>query len=121
MIAGAELDHQVAELVMGWTLASCRMEGRHYERWDRRDGNGGAWHESVANLFRPSADIADAWAVLEYFSTYSLQRTMRGHLYQYRADVAHRGCDRWGDAIADTAPLAICLAALKAVGQGEKR
>jgi hypothetical protein len=57
---------------------------------------------------RYTTSIADAWEVVEKFEYYSAYDTGVGHQWNFpRHD---------GGALADTAPLAICIAALRAVG-----
>lgn len=127
--AGREFDALVAEKVMGWLVV--------------RDFNGAvgggdpSWDEAVTRLpalvlyraggwslhrgsgyetWRPSRDIAAAWEVVEEVgrdgwwieltvgseSVVCTMAPLTWHL-------------PWGEASADTAPLAICLAALQAI------
>ena len=141
--AGRELDALVAEKVMGWKrrrIVECypgmvgvplddpRLDDYWWTSDNRptneiaRDEGGGAVGEcnecgKVYGAGSPSTDIAAAWTVVEKL----------------------RGCDQWPEigatgrswycefegepgviveGFGDTAPLAICRAALKAVGHG---
>ena len=103
MPAGPEMDGLVATKVMEWeqvdSFAWCDSDGT-VRTWDVRDGNPiRHWH--------PSTDIACAWEVLE---------KLRRHIFQLSDDEGW--CCTFSmrfNAKADTAPLAICRAALKAV------
>lgn len=114
MIAGRELDALVATHVMHWReypppCPACKADGRmHYER------------AGMSNcLPRFSTSIAAAWEVVEKM----LSRAALDHI-QTETDGWHvQFCAKtsaepwWHEhAVADTAPLAICLAALRAVG-----
>ena len=116
MEAGPELDALVAEIVMGWKL--------------KRFNDGGiviigdvppdATHliccpsHPRAFLWSPSQDIAAAWQVVEKMQADGFEFTMRGHpdgwvevaIFHYKRNLF----GRW----TELAPLAICVAALKA-------
>ena len=106
LVAGRELDRLVAEKVMGYTAACNRLgDCRH--------------------LFFPSENIAHAWRVIEKLETLHFQWTLHGN-NPIRSFHDRKPCfeywhytngkaDRLGRAEADTVPLAVCLAALKAV------
>ena len=106
--AGRELDALVAERVMGLTLGTVGTQ-LYYE------GNG-----SLEILPRYSTDIAAAWEVVEKMH---VVHGFEGHneflLVCSDEDEAWY-CEfpkpKWEDASANTPSLAICLAALKAVG-----
>lgn len=121
--AGPELDALVAEKVMGWI-------GRENELWtDRATGKVQKWgtdncttinDATTSFYFRPSTDIAAAWEIIEKKCIPYVKVDARG---------LHRGgqhfrwvCQIWNGSsaeilgLAQTAPLAICRAALKAVG-----
>jgi virulence-associated protein VagC len=99
-----EIDRLVAEKVMGWKDA--------FEVWGLDD----VWitDEGEKRIFNPTTEIADAWQVVEKltygktdFETYFELQLFYMHYYaKFRKH----------EAKAETAPLAICLAALKAVG-----
>ena len=120
-----ELNTLVAERVMGWTLSTESVEGRTIDgkpllsvwRW---------WHTGGGNIldadsWSPSTDIDTAWQVIEKFDSYELQRNRwltsdRGKPPHYRATVTRYKPEGFGQAIAETQEVAICLAALQAVG-----
>lgn len=109
MEAGRELDALVADRVMGWKSTG----GRHLA-WEK--GNGLiTWEDSSwGNGFRPSTEIYAAWEVVEKFfrkGTQTLIIGCRGRAFSFRC---YWNGNR-GEAIADSAPLAICRAALMAV------
>ncbi len=88
---GPELDALVAEKVMGWTELMIRGGG----------------------VPAYSTSIADAWTVVEKFSDFDwkLESHGEGHTFTIYKDATHYCGD------ADTAPLAICYAALNAAGK----
>ncbi len=137
MTPGRELDALVAEKVMGWT----RMSYEQAYHYAGRKELTGYWHSTTErdrygrskemaraeddldyyqpeDAWSPSTDMAAAWEVVERLSanvefdigTALLPGTTatRGWMasFQFRTFVA----------FAPTAPYAICLAALKAVG-----
>lgn len=112
MPAGPEMDRLVAEKVMGWTHGQtgadyCGWQGaKSYpgERYNRKnDAHYGIWN--------PSKEIAHAWEVLERMDTMTLRKLPGGsYACAYlRDDILYHG-------LGDTAPLAICRAALISVG-----
>jgi len=104
MKAGRELDALVAEKVMGWTLS-----GRV---WIDERGHLQTIEPTSFGSFEPSSDIAAAWEVVEKMRARGLivDLTLGAGAYcrigGFRPFAEERGA---------TAPLAICLAALKAV------
>lgn len=115
--AGPDLDRLVAERVMGFT--------------DIRKMNGCDWYSATregradrvlvgsdsARGFAPSTDIAHAWEVVERMEQRRLELGLWRYLDAYwEAEFVVTEREPSGEAKADTAPLAICLAALKAVG-----
>jgi hypothetical protein len=116
---GRELDALVAERVMGWSSESrtawCAQDPRSYLRIQWKNGQG-----FERELPRYSTDIADAWEVVEspHFDAWMVGRNANGkwHVWNpYECVVVAYG---------DTAPhaiclAAICLAALKAVEGAE--
>jgi hypothetical protein len=133
LVAGAELDAMVAEKVMGWV----RTPNQYGDYW--HDGNhlyvGGGSHNPLPHY---STDIAAAWQVVQHLRK-RLMQTPGAEEVDF--NVGEEGDPRrpyctafihvrgatipggWGqahefgnwDASADTAPLAICRAALAAV------
>lgn len=109
------MDSLVAEGVMGWVLGA--------ESWGKGAGN--VWHsrkesgayargslpQSISWEWRPSTDIAAAWEVVR-----KLTEMPSPYLVGIRNVASARGVE-WEvsiteDVVADTAPLAICRAAL---------
>ena len=134
MNAGPELERVIAEKVMGWEISGPDIEG--YTRLvDERSVVVG-----LLNDFEPSIDIRDAWRVVEKVSESFVKTGFSGgvdigtwtdfHLekgsasgdfwtatFQRNDERNSVGTDvcEW-TSYAMTAPLAICLAALKAKG-----
>lgn len=104
--AGPELDALVAEKVMGWNV--------HFVEPELRNGRE-HWRDPVHNTLYlpsqwcPSGDIAAAWEVVEKV----VPGPQGFNLY---LSSAWQASFAGGTAVARTAPLAICRAALKAVG-----
>lgn len=113
MNAGRELDALIAEKVMGLHVEW--RDGRPL--WVGKDLpgtplvlDGGLFGHTIPNY---STDIARAWEVVEKFNDCRLHRDPKDRMWicAMNSYSAHQPV---GEAI--TAPLAICLAALKAVG-----
>lgn len=69
--------------------------------------------------FSPSTNIQDAWLVVEKLKKDNTLININHHKNGYYADIWFKdlqGAVPYKDTYADTAPLAICLAALKSVG-----
>ena len=131
-----EIDALVAEKVMGWT----RIPSNHPYRWYNDRGGvivegqpqkfpcydkANATYGGIPDDWRPSSSIAAAWEVVEKLS---------GPDFDHRCVIVSKtdmtdekwgceigntqaaGSDGASYAVADTAPMAICLAALNAVG-----
>jgi hypothetical protein len=124
MEAGRELDAAIAVRVMGWEMPDSRyLDGTPappivYDETGRaRGGPGEGWS--------PSTKIAQAWEVVEKMDKRGFWLRLvtpfdDGSLYH--AGFTPLGVTGWNgrpdhEAAADTAPLAICKAALKAVSQ----
>lgn len=121
--AGPELDAVVGEKVMGCQITSVTFEGRLWYRCacagaphGQEDSEG----ERSAALQEYSADIAAAWQVVErilaiekaketYLPVFSVQTSPTGSSAVLQVGM---GCEVAAEN-ASTAPLAICLAALK--------
>jgi hypothetical protein len=128
MEAGSELDALVAEKVMEWNgthdvqyvdldtwYSWCKNCGKLGE-----DGEIGHWEPGMdqpkgcAVPPRYSTDITAAWEVVEKMPRLELIKYPGGHFF---AGTGYADEDGWEfEAEAPTAPLAICRAALKAVG-----
>jgi hypothetical protein len=136
MEAGRELDALIAEKVMGWSSQADGLywdAGNHRTRLvlgsiiaKKRDEMG--LENAHGFVFAPSTNIADAWEVVEKLGRWrgfdfmlvmpNPEQTF--HLHTYEAgwyEATNDGPERRVVSDADTAPLAICLAALKAVSQ----
>lgn len=116
LVAGRELDALIAEKVMGWRNLHVERHGDDYPRFGQPPGVA----LDCVNVPRFSTDIADAWKVVEALDTDFLTLeyltgvdpdapSRRNWQAEFRLSRTY--------AWADTAPLAICLAALKAVGK----
>lgn len=123
MVAGRELDALVAEKVMGWIWFPKDDEGPRYLA--SPDPNSMyVWYPGSGVGTHPlySTSIAAAWEVWDkliadgWYPDVITSHVSDG--LDYRCEL-HRGGDGDGDYVishADTAPLAICLAALAAIG-----
>jgi hypothetical protein len=124
--AGRELDALVAEKVMGWKYRQsspdpkkhfCREYGNDAGWWLKPSMTPGAKHWACATCSPPpaySTDIAAAWEVTEKLAEDFMLVYAVAHA-GWRARFEH--AEGWwkGEAYADTAPLAICRAALAAL------
>ena len=141
-----DIDAEIAEKVMGWTpwgrnawlkprhVPSADFPGTTYDEWDSKgphpglrppDGSGVHYFCSCAenggrtdpHVEIPpfSTDIAAAWMVVE-------RMRELGWFFEVSAEcdsqwVAYFDKERYASEAADTAPLAICRAALRARGE----
>ena len=92
-----EINRQVAEKVMKFT--------KHGATSYIDENNGQVW---FFDEFNPAERIDHAWMVVEKFISTALYKTE-----QWSCSLDLDGY-KWGQAEANTAPMAICLAALKA-------
>lgn len=122
MIAGREMDALVAEKVMGWRKEDKAMlHGIIQVAFvDTATDYARPIACGCAEDFQPSTDIRDAWQVVEKLDnlgfTTEIDKREAGWavvFIDYRKNPIGLKED---NAIADTAPLAICLAAFKACG-----
>jgi hypothetical protein len=108
--AGPELDALVAEKAMGWR--------------DIAMDTGGIWANQLVGYVHGRAqpvppwsmDIAAAWLVVERFYSARIERLSDGEVYEAYLVTERDGANADGFARAPTAPLAICRAALAALG-----
>ena len=119
MKAGRELDALIAEKVMGFKLVAEEVEiGKPMHELFRAPNGRGYYHYQLP---RYSTNIADAWEVVEKLvSTPGPNGDHHSVRVDYSGDavvVIDENEDWQVSAIAETAPLAICLTALKAVSQ----
>lgn len=108
MPAGREINRLVAKEVMKW---SHDPEVPYYDVV-KEDGT----IEHVTIRWAPSEDIYAAWEVVEHFGTFSLARAWKLDDKEWRGYSCWLGVGPEGySALAETAPLAICRAALLVV------
>ena len=113
MNAGRELDALIAEKVMG--LAGVR-DGKSWLY-----GDNWTYHKKGVLCLVPhySTQIADAWQVVEKMKEHGAdEHNGITIMYDENRWYVEFPLPSWEYAEAPTAPLAICLAALKAVGDG---
>ena len=101
--AGADLDRLVAEKVMGWKPVPCTCHKDQTKIPGRSNGDG--------VHFNPSTNIAHAWEVVARFTPRGVKVM---HFEEHGTWAANFGYQAM-NSLADTAPLAICRAALEAV------
>lgn len=108
MKAGRELDALVAEKVMGYEFA---IIGEQLKKVIVK----GSFGEAID--FSPTTNIADAWKVVEKFN-YKLSLEINGDYCNCKlvGKFNEKMVGQFFYGEADSVPLAICLAALKAVG-----
>lgn len=127
--AGPELDREVAERVMGGTC----VDSERWECWDDKPERrkvcrlpDGGILSSVYGDWSPSTNIADAWEVVEVLFRRGMVRISNGDGDSCDVDFfpfngVAPDSPLWtgnpAHVSAATAPLAICLAALAAVGE----
>lgn len=114
-----KIDRLVAEKVMGWRLKSFPGEGGGFSAWLNDDGkiikyeNNCTLHAQPYDFWKPTTNIADAWQVVKEFYEKGDKVTVTNTLGGNWCCYISTGLGQFS-AIAETAPLAICLAALKA-------
>lgn len=105
-----DLDSFVAEYVMGW------KDGEHPRRKILNDGD-----FAPSSQFSPSTNIEHAWEVVEKMKDLPYGPGDSNPIFELRiwwsSGTQKWSCRTWFyEASAETAPMAICLVALKAVG-----
>ncbi|MGG3879602.1 BC1872 family protein [Bacillus smithii] len=117
-----EIDLLIAEKVMGWKLRKYFEDDCYItDEWvtDIQDKFNNSVIVIDVDKFNPSTDIRDAWLILQKADDFVVNKATEGSL-GVRSGLAETGdihCMYNGThAYAKTAPLAICSAALKAVG-----
>ncbi|GAQ18012.1 hypothetical protein OPHB3_1951 [Oceanobacillus picturae] len=106
-----QIDQLVAEKVMGWRLKN--MSAGNY--WvGEHDGLEGDW--TLKQLWKPSERIDHAWEVVEKLHMTVTPQCGAPEEMNCHAEVDNQPFGNYYEAFAKTAPLAICLAALKTVG-----
>lgn len=105
-----EINKLVAEKVMGWEYdheTDTFIISRNEEGINYLDANPLGDH-----YFSPTTNHKDALQVAEKFIAYDICKRPDG----YSANVVYKRVDGWVYASGESASMAICLAALKAVG-----
>lgn len=112
MPAGREMDALIAEKVMGYTLSGLSLPA--YPKYKLFDIESGEFSGYVKEVPHYSTDIAAAWEVVEKMKNYLFVcgRTDDGIWEAYFFPV-NSGIGKLSEAHGDTAPSAICRAALK--------
>jgi hypothetical protein len=105
---------QVAVAVMGWTEREINIE-HGVERGVYFDQHGNLQREVV--FWHPDTDIADAWSVVERMRELGYNFSVLG-MSSYEAYFDLPGSVGINIRRGDTAPLAICRAALAALAEG---
>lgn len=104
-----EINHLVAVKVMNW------VQGKYAKEWYYKKNNGQI--HGVVKLVKdwnPSTDIADALQVVEKWNLYKIYKVNNKYICWIYDESNNE--EIFYEAEAPTLPLAICLAALKAVG-----
>jgi len=133
MKPGRELDALVAENVMGWKRVRW-MDWKQKIADETRTSLTYSWHDANGDMtenaedmddyynptyaWSPSTDIAAAWEVVERLAlTFEMGWLPTDKGFSWDASFGEkRGSEEGTTTYADTAPHAICLAALKACG-----
>lgn len=102
-----EIDKLIAEKVMGWFPLT---DANRMNWWAPSVEELPIWLKLQKN-FRPSTDIKDAWLVVEKFEYHKVENDAGW----YYCTLANHNT-KFFDGDDDKAPIAICKAALKAVG-----
>lgn len=104
MKAGPELDELIAEKVMGWRVVHHKILGAIFYTKDE--------NSIFPYEFEPSRRISDTWSVVEKLKPkymFKLTESLEGYWWaEFDADIS---------VYHESASLAICLAALRAVGE----
>lgn len=102
------IDRLVAEKVMGWKIDEQVSNDDVVAVFDEK-GNWGT--------FKPTEWIQDAWEVVEKLKIAVIPQAGEAPKnMRYLAEIDDRPLGKHYEVFAETAPLAICLAALKACG-----
>lgn len=120
LVAGLELDALVGEKVMGWTDIDLEWRGEDFHSGVPLIGKGTSPNGGICGIPHFSNDIAAAWEVIEKLK----DGPFRQANLHVENGFGHYGIQLWDEreqrlmpgTYADTMPLAICRAALRAVG-----
>lgn len=114
------IDRLVAEKVMGWRLKSFAGAGGGFSAWLNEEGQIVRYetdctlHAQPNHFWRPTVNIADALQVAEKWRLYEIHKVDNKYIC-WIYDESNNEANFY-ETEAPTLPLAICLAALKAVG-----
>lgn len=126
MNEGRELDAIVHEKIFGkcgHVLSIYKKDNRNWsddyttyrcKKCKTETFRGLSYHEGKTVCPQYSTDIADAWLVLDYLENNGYEYNLVFESNYYMLDLYRNGYKFQGDA--ETAPLAICIAALKSCG-----
>lgn len=122
MEAGPEMDALVAEKVMGWKLGKPRwvyteeLYGRvKSQAWEGSTKDG---MTQTIESWRPSTEITAAWLVVEKIGgVFRLEKYPHPDSFQGYPGICWVADFHIASSLAETAPLTICRAALKAVNK----
>lgn len=113
-----EIDELLATKVMGWIetdMPSIPIYDDEEIVWIREDGL-----EISAYNFRPSERIEDAWEVAEKFPFIEIEKEYDKYFACIYTGTTNPKCEKGSQIVylseADTAPMAICMAALRSAG-----
>lgn len=119
MTAGAELDSLIATKVFNWPYSGSTVNGRPFhDVWEFSSGGGYGLQSTRTSEAIPSfsIDISAAWKVVERMDSLGWHVVMI-----YKVSNGKKSCAMSHanfpaiSAYADTIPLAVCIAALRAV------
>lgn len=113
-----EIDRLIAEKIMGWNI----REVSDGVKWIQAEGYELYFSDDIYREWMPSEDMSDAWLVVEklrerkIFTIYDAwdEKDEKIFCANFQYNDTYHVVDY--SAYADTAPMAICLAALKVVG-----
>ena len=114
--SGRKLDALIAEKVMGWSLDQLAAECGIYRGWPSK---GDAIHRPALPILYYSTSISAAWEVVEKMMSGGFRFVFscegeKSHAHFFNDDQEVPGATQFY-AVGETAPLAVCLAALKLV------
>lgn len=108
-----EIDRLVAEHVMGWEEFE---DSSGYKWWSLNEDGKTKIIRSV-RCFEPSKDIRDAWRLVEKLKIAVIPQSEDAPKdMKYLAEIDNQPFGNYYEAFAETAPMAICLVALKSMG-----
>lgn len=109
----AQMDHFIAEQVMGWTLNWWKsLDGEDKDSWPEYNKGNSRDFVRDAESWKPTTNIKHAWELIEALPKGEYCDLHRNEEGDYLC--AYKGVFR---AEAPTAPLAICIATIKSVAE----